>query len=81
MKLNYLSTHVQARLFNEASQRTETHFLSCNFVRLETAADLVSMLQNLDEMKLKDLTGELIEKLSMVEMPKIDKKCKARAVY
>ena len=36
---------VLAKFFNEASQRTETHFLSCNFVGSETAEDLVGLLE------------------------------------
>ena len=38
---------VLARFFNEASQRTETHFLGCYFVGSETALDLVNLLQKI----------------------------------
>ena len=36
---------VLAKFYNEASQRTETHFLSCNFVGSQTAEDLVGLLE------------------------------------
>ena len=36
---------VLARFYNEASHRTETHFLGCYFVGSEKAVDLVNLLQ------------------------------------